>query len=163
MANNNNRIRRAFQGLRDFLQFLTEDPQGRYIDEQIRRQQPRRAPDNRGAAERDALARAFRRISNEQELNELAARSQSLADQARAFLAPARDNVQDNAVAYENVENEPLPDNVDPGSMAEILQRTQSLARQMRRYNGRGRVGGGKGSSEAKRRMAYVRSFKGKH
>ncbi len=160
---NNNRIRRAFQGLRDFLQFLTEDPQGRYIDQQIRRQQPRRAPDNRGAAERDALARLFARIGNEQQLNELQARSQALADQARSFVVPARDNVPGNEDVYDNVEIDPVPDNVDPGSMAEILQRSQALARQARRFSGRGRVGAGKGSSEAKRRMAYVRSFKGKH
>ncbi len=166
--NNNSLLRRALIGLRDFLEYINEDPTSRgmetyYRQEQARERerQRRRVPDNPGARLYDLL-----RPPSREELQAMERRQEQLRRDMQRYRRemdeepPAPDNME----PVENVEIDPVPDNVDPGSLAELAQRTEALARQARRFvAGRGRVGAGKGSTEAKRRMAYVRSFRKEH
>ena len=176
-ANNNNSLfRRALIGLRDFLEYINEDPTSRGMETYFRQEQARererqrrRVPDNPGARAYDLL-----RPPSREELEAMERRAEQLSRDMQRYRRGqqeferglrAEPPAPDNMEPVENVEIDPVPDNVDPGSIDEMIQRSEALARQARRFAaGRGRVGGGKkGSTEAKRRMAYVRSFRKKH
>jgi hypothetical protein len=181
---NNNRIRSRLGAIRSLIGKLFEDPNGRYLDDMIAASQ-RPGRDNPGAAEADRDRRMIERV--EQLWRDTRQFSRDPNNREDGIVpdnieAPNRDNWEiDQDLEDARAMDEIIWNATRWASPAEKEQIAQRIRRELeerkrnrtenRRYDsywGYGKTGAGKrsltkGSAAAKRRMAYVRSFKRKY